>query len=268
MKIDVKKIVKTGGELWNKYGDAVTEVAGKVKQQVEDAKRRKESGECPRSALDTGKEMLGLYGNAVLNAVNNATDGKYDFAMELASQTIEKVSPQISDGTCLPEEMELAEAEALPAECDNIEDTFFEDSTNKLSDAVKAAVNGGFQDPEAVMAALTALGEVASDTVKYVANQETQQEEIRAKRDIAITQINATSECIKAYLEKTFDERCAIFNKQFDVVDEALRTGNTEMLAMSLQSINALAAQSPFKNLADMGQVKQALSSDNTEWDI
>ncbi len=67
---------------------------------------------------------------------------------------------------------------------------------------------------------------------------------------------------------KTFDERSAIFSKQFEVVDEALRTGNTEMLALSLQSINALAAQSPFKSLADIGQVKQALTAGDTEWDI
>lgn len=260
MKINVKKIVKTGTDLWNKYGDTVTEVAGKVKKQVEETKERKKAGEEPKSALETGKEMLGLYGDTVINAVNNATDGKYSGAMNVVSQVKDKVSPE--------EEVETVEAEEMPNEESGGKDTFFEDSTNKLSDAVKAAAEGGFQDPEAVVSALTALGEVANDTIKYVAEQETKQEEIRAKRDVAIAQINATSECIKAYLEKTFDERSAIFSKQFEVVDEALRTGNTEMLAMSLQSINALAAQSPFKNLADIGQVKQALTTGDTEWDI
>jgi len=51
-------------------------------------------------------------------------------------------------------------------------------------------------------------------------------------------------------------------------VDAALRTGNNEMLAMSLNSINSLAASSPFKNLADINQVQQALGDSDTEWDI
>jgi hypothetical protein len=269
MKINVKKIVKTGTDLWNKYGNTVNEVAEKVKQQIEDTKARKESGEAPKSTLETGKEMLGLYGNTVINAVNTATDGKYRDTIGIVSQVVENVIPENNMGNVnLDEGVEEVDTEEVPAEVDGEEDTFFEDSTSKLSDAVKAAANGGFQDPEAVMNALCALGEVANDTVKYVAEQETKQEEIRAQRDVAIAQINATSECIKAYLEKTFDERSAIFSKQFEVVDEALRTGNTEMLAMSLQSINALAAQSPFKNLADIGQVKQALTTGDTEWDI
>ena len=188
--------------------------------------------------------------------------------MGIMSQTMEKICPDASVDTNLSEEEVVVEAETLPAECADDEDTFFEDITSKLSDAVKSAAEGGFQNPEEVVAALTALGEVASDTVKYVAEQETKQEEILAQRDVAIAQIRATSECIKTYLDKTFDERSAIFGKQFEVVDEALRTGNTEMLAMSLQSINALAAQSPFKSLADIGQMKQALTSGNTEWDI
>lgn len=75
-------------------------------------------------------------------------------------------------------------------------------------------------------------------------------------RDTAIAQINAMKECVQTYLEKTFDERSAIFAKQFEVVDAALLSGNNEMLASSLNSINALAASSPFKNLADNGSSK------------
>ena len=87
-------------------------------------------------------------------------------------------------------------------------------------------------------------------------------------RDTAIAQINAMKECVQAYLEKTFDARSAIFAKQFDVVDAALSSGDNEMLASGLNSINALAASSPFKNLADIAAVKQSLSSSDTEWDI
>ena len=247
MKINIKKIAKTGADLWNKYGDTVTDVASKVKRQIEESKERKENGEEPKSAIDTGKEILGLYGNTLIDTINSATDGKYDKTLGMVSQVVDKVNPMEDTDDDIPtDEYETVEAEEIPTENDEEEDTFFEDNTSKLTGVIKDAAGSGFQDPEAVVAAITALGEVASDTIKYVADQETKQEEIRAKRDVAIAEINATTECIKAYLEKTFDERSAIFSKQFEAVDEALRTGNTEMLALSLQSINALAAQSPF----------------------
>jgi hypothetical protein len=269
MKINIKKIAKTGADLWNKYGDTVTDVASKVKRQIEESKERKENGEEPKSAIDTGKEILGLYGNTLIDTINSATDGKYDKTLGMVSQVVDKVNPMEETDYDIPaDEYETVEAEEIPTENDEEEDTFFEDNTSKLTGVIKDAAGSGFQDPEAVVNAITALGEVANDTIKYVADQETKQEEIRAKRDVAIAEINATTECIKAYLEKTFDERSAIFNKQFEAVDEALRTGNTEMLALSLQSINALAAQSPFKSLADIGQVKQALTAGDTEWDI
>lgn len=151
---------------------------------------------------------------------------------------------------------------------DVVEEDFFHGSMDKLSDSLSAAAEGGFTDPKAVADALAALTKVANDTVKNVAEQETKQEEIRAQRDVAIAKINATTACIKEYLDKTFDERSTIFAKQFECVDVALRTGNNEMLAMSLNSINTLAASSPFKNLDDIDHVQQALGEKNTEWDI
>lgn len=214
-----------------------------------------------------GKELWDKYGDTVIDVAAKAKSLMAERKSDQSTSLMATEETATMPPTNAADEVVPVAVEPMPAEAP-AEDTFFEDSTAKLGDAVKAAADGGFQDPEAVVAALKALGEVANDTVKYVANQETRQEEIRAQRDVAIAQIRATSECIKTYLDKTFDERSAIFGKQFEVVDEALRTGNTEMLAMSLQSINALAAQSPFKSLADIGQVKQALTSGNTEWDI
>ena len=148
------------------------------------------------------------------------------------------------------------------------EENLFHSSMANLSDSLSAAAEGGFTNPKAVANALIALTEVANDTVKYVAKQETKQEGIRAQRDVAIARINATTACIKEYLDKTLDERSAIFAKQFECVNTALRKGDTERLALSLKSINTLAASSPFKNLADINQVQQALGEEGTEWDI
>jgi hypothetical protein len=192
--------------------------------------------------VDKGKELWGKHGNAIIAVVK-------------------KKQPQ--EDLCVSAEcVEVERADVVE------EEDFFHGSMDKLSDSLSAAAEGGFTDPKAVANALAALTEVANDTVKYVAEQETKQEEIRAQRDVAIAKINATTACIKEYLDKTFDERSAIFAKQFECVDTALREGDTEMLALSLNSINSLAAASPFKNLADINQVQQALGDGDTEWDI
>ncbi len=143
-------------------------------------------------------------------------------------------------------------------------DTYFEDMLCNLQNAAAE----GLKNPEAAMQALGILADAAQQTIKYVAEQETKRVEIVARRDEAIARINAFTGLIKEYLDKTFDERSAIFAKQFECVDAALQAGNTDMLAASLNSINALAAQSPFKQLADLTTVQQNLSSGETEWDI
>lgn len=192
--------------------------------------------------VDKGKKLWGKHGDAIIAVVK-------------------KKQPQ--EDLCVS--AECVEVERVDVVEDN---DFFHGSMDKLSVSLSAAAEGGFTDPKAVANALAALTEVANDTVKYVAEQETKQEEIRARRDVAIAKINATTARIKEYLDKTFDERSTIFAKQFECVDVALRTGDNEMLAMSLNSINSLAASSPFKNLADINQVQQALGDGETEWDI
>lgn len=147
-------------------------------------------------------------------------------------------------------------------------DNSFHETLATLEDAVSFVYKGGPKNPEDVERALRILGAVAQDTIKYAEEQETKREEIRAMRDTAIAQINAMKECVQTYLEKTFDERSAVFAKQFEVVDTALLSGDNEMLASGLNSINALAASSPFKNLADITAVQKSLSSSDTEWDI
>ena len=123
-------------------------------------------------------------------------------------------------------------------------------------------------NPEEVLNALCKLQSVANETIKYAEEQETKRVEISAKKDVAIEKIKTIERCIKDYLEKTFDERRSIFAKEFECVDAALKTGNLELLSVSLNSINSLAAQSPFKALADVAAVQKNLLDTNTEWDI
>lgn len=268
--MDSKKITKIGKKVWDQYGDKIIDTAGKVvKKKIPKENEDKENDTA--KVIEKSQEIIGEYGGIVVSAVNTLTGNKYDKAIGATSTVIGAVNKPQNTEQLVPSQEAISvsgDNTSTPVVVKEKKDTFFEDNTAKLTNVLKDAAQCGFTDPASVMAAIGALGEVANDTVKYVEEQETKREGVRAQRDVAIAQINATTQCIKDYLDKTFDERSSIFAKQFEAVDEALRTGNTDMLAMILQSINALAAQSPFKNLADIGQVKQALTDGNAEWDI
>lgn len=253
--------VKKGKELWDAHGAELTEAVKKAipkkgkKVSVENVMNVVKVGQSAWE--DSGKEV-------VTEAVGLFSSPKEDI--------IQEENDIVEEGTMeneLVEEDLVEEPEYLPETDPNAdieeEDTFFEDKLGDLMDTVK---NTNPTNPQEVMAAIAALTQVSNETIQYVAEQETKREEIRAKRDVAIERIHAMSDNIKLYLEKTFDERGAIFARQFECVDAALREGNTELLAMTLNSINSLAASSPFKNLADINQVQQALSDEGTEWDI
>ncbi|WP_303341629.1 hypothetical protein, partial [uncultured Duncaniella sp.] len=82
------------------------------------------------------------------------------------------------------------------------------------------------------------------------------------------TRINAISKLLSDYLDKTFDERSELFDNYFRVLDKAIEAGDIALMSATLGSINSLAAQSPFKNLADFSTVQQQLWQSGTEWDI
>ena len=221
-------LVKKGQELYNQYGETVVSIANSLKKRNQ------------VSDAETSE--------AIINEIPEET-------------TIAKVEEEI-----VPVVQKPTDIKGYRAEVES--DDSFHETLETLEDAVSFVYKGGPKSPEDVERALRILGEVAQDTIKYAEEQGTKREEIRAMRDTAIAQINAMKECVQTYLEKTFDERSAIFAKQFEVVDSALLSGDNEMLASGLNSINALAASSPFKNLADVTAVQKSLTSSDTEWDI
>ncbi len=119
-------------------------------------------------------------------------------------------------------------------------------------------------NPVDVLTAIKQLGEKAMEAVKFCEEQETKREEIRAQRDREIEIIRAQKEMIMTYLEKTFDERRMIFNKQFEILDNAVSKGDTELLATTLDSINQLATSSPFKSLLELKAGSDALRPGST----
>lgn len=94
----------------------------------------------------------------------------------------------------------------------------------------------------------------------------TERERIQAEKEKALAQIAATKDVLMNYLNRSFDERAAIFKKDFESIDTAIANNNMEALAIMVNSVSTLAAQSPFKPLVDLAQVKRnLLSSDEIE---
>ncbi len=75
------------------------------------------------------------------------------------------------------------------------------------------------------------------------------------------------ADMVRDYLKRSFDERAGLFDGYFTVLDKALEKGDNTLVAQTLQSINSLAASSPFKDLADINKVA-ALLTEGGEWDI
>ncbi len=150
-----------------------------------------------------------------------------------------------------------------------ISENMTHEEENAAIEKTKSKLSGhSLSTPVEVMSTLKAFTEAATDAVKFCEVQETKREEIRANRDVRLKQLEAQREIILEYLNRSFDERRYLFQKQFEVVDYALRSGNTEQLALSLQSINDLAKSSPFKALADIGNVQRKLSQEGSTFDI
>lgn len=255
--------VKKGKEFWDAHGAELTEAVKNAipkkgkKMSVSNIMKVVKAGQ--NAWADSGKEVV-TEAVGLFSAPNSSAN---EVEEDVMVHDMEEVNEDVSEEDMVEEPEYLPEAD--PDTEIEEEDTFFEDNLDNLWNTVK---NTDPKNPQEVMAALATLTQVSNETIKYVAEQETKREEIRAERDVAIARIHAMSDNIKLYLEKTFDERSAIFAKQFECVDAALREGNTEMLALTLNSINSLAASSPFKNLSDINQVQQALGDSSTEWDI
>lgn len=104
----------------------------------------------------------------------------------------------------------------------------------------------------------------SAEVAKFCEEQKTKRTLIRAQTQVAIHQIDTVRDFLKDYLERTFDERRRIFDKEFEIVDKCLATGDTQTLAVSLNSITELAKSSPFKALADLGSVRKTLENKGT----
>ena len=201
-------------------------------------------------------EQLQLAANAIA-ALNNAPAEE-----QMLPDTEEETEPLVveSGEEVVTEPEEITDIPTVKEEMTDEEDEQF---VNDVFGAMKM----DFSSPEAAKDSFDKFVKVAGEVAKFSELQETKRTQIRADAEVAIKKVEAMRDVLKQYLEKSFDERSAIFMKQFEVVDQALAKGDNTMLSAGLTAINELAASSPFKALADINSVQQMLT-DDSEFDL
>lgn len=192
-------------------------------------------------------EQLRMAANAIAS-LNNASEETESLSAIESIEDVETIPEETTDTPTVKEEM-----------TDEEDEQFVND--------VIGAIKMDFSSPEAAKESFEHFVSVAGEVAKFSELQKTKRTQIRADAEVAIKKVEAMRDVLKDYLAKSFNERSAIFLKQFEVVDNALATGDNTMLSAGLASINELAASSPFKALSDITSVQQMLT-DNSEIDI
>lgn len=202
-------------------------------------------------------EQLLSAANAIA-ALNNAPAEE-----QILPQTFEEAEPLIESNL---EECAVTESETI-ADVPTVKEDMTDEEDEQFVNDVFNSVKMDFSSPQAAKDSFDKFVKVAGEVAKFSELQETKRTQIRADAEVAIKKVEAMRDVLKQYLEKSFDERSAIFMKQFEVVDQALAKGDNTMLSAGLTAINELAASSPFKALADIKSVQQMLT-DDSEFDL
>lgn len=165
-------------------------------------------------------------------------------------------------------------ADSKTESADNIEECGLQEqevleSESKESKKLDLSITGvgTLSAPVEVVTTINEMVRQANETMRFCEEQKTIRAEIRANAAVEITKIKAMADMVRDYLKRSFDERSGLFDNYFSVLDKALERGDNTLVAQTLQSINSLAASSPFKDLADLNKVSTMLA-EGGEWDI
>lgn len=99
------------------------------------------------------------------------------------------------------------------------------------------------------------LGKVIDAAKEYaiVREQEvTKRELISAHRDVMLEQIRSNRELLQLAIDRTFDERGKVLDRQFEALDAGLASGDSELIRMALDSIVDVVKSTPFKNIQEL----------------
>lgn len=99
------------------------------------------------------------------------------------------------------------------------------------------------------------VSSVISDVTDYLRLAETESTkrvEIIAKRDVALAELKDKRVLFEQLMRYTFEERAAVLNKQFQVLDRAMESGDTVVIKNALDGMVNVIQSSPFKSIQEM----------------
>jgi hypothetical protein len=276
----VNKIIKVVGE---KTGEVLDELGSEAKNKAIDS-GKEIIGDTAHKLKNIGKESVDSltqkFGSIIHNKIMpgkpdqpedvKATDdmfGDEDLRFKVKGEPgcpATKDVDQHSDENAKSEFTKDSDEEIHEISSDEADDKFVDSITSGvLTSGIK-----GIATPGEALSVVDDLVKMTGEVEKFREAQKTKRTAIEAEKEVALAKLDAQKKLLMEYLDRTFDERKLNFQKYFDVIDDALIKGNTQQLAMGLNSINELAQSSPFKDLASIDQVGKALEDKNHEWDF
>jgi hypothetical protein len=126
---------------------------------------------------------------------------------------------------------------------------------------MKDLMNTGMQFVAGKVNPLDGIISLYQEVLVVEATEKTKREQIVAEKEVKMETLRAQRDFFMEYLKKTYDERADNFAKIFEVIDGALENDNVQALALGLDSLNKLAAESPFKVIADISTLQNALEN-------
>lgn len=212
----------------------------------------------------------GLF-NLANTTINSATEYEPTKICQSANQPqrLQNINPAQSDIVIDKRQSEQPKEILVKSAIDTYDQTnICEDNYEEQDEALSLVDGASIITGVEAANAIAAMGVEIARAIQVCQIEETKRTVIKAKMDVEVTRINAISKLLSDYLDKTFDERSELFDNYFRVLDKAIEKGDTALMSATLGSINSLASQSPFKNLADFATVQQQLGQADTEWDI
>ncbi len=107
-----------------------------------------------------------------------------------------------------------------------------------------------------------------TDYLKVHQQESTKRAAIEADRQRNLAGIEAQRAFLMDYLERSFGERERIIDKQFEVIDAALESGDVQQLQLGVEGLCRVAEASPFAALGDLAKTRAALADPSTTWSL
>ena len=122
-----------------------------------------------------------------------------------------------------------------------------------------------------ILSAEVAINKLVSAVENYmiIAEQEaTKRAAISAQASIEIERIAALKQTLSQYIDRSFSERSDNFVRLFDLVDQAMKSGDNQVLSAQLGAIISLAQISPIAQISDLNMFKRSLLNEEEVWEI